>query len=92
MSLIAKFTNFDAAFGAASRLGVLDSVVAVVTVETVLTAVVVATLTSWTEALASDADWDCVNGCDMVVETDFGILVVVGIGVSWWAEHKRNKA
>lgn len=46
MSLIAKFTNFDAAFGAASRLGVLDSVVAVVTVETVLTAVVVATLTS----------------------------------------------
>ena len=46
MSLIAKFTNFDAAFGAASRLDVLDSVVAVVTVETVLTAVVVATLTS----------------------------------------------
>ena len=92
MSLIAKFTNFDAAFDAASRLGVLDSVVAVVTVETVLTAVVVATLTSWTEAIVSDTDWDCVNGCDMVVETDFGIFVVVGIGVSWWAEHKRNKA
>ena len=83
MGLIAKFTNFDTGFGVASRLGILNSVVAVVTVETVLIAVVVAMLTSWMEALVSDTD--CVIACDMVVETDFGILVgVVEIGGSWW--------